>query len=159
MSGEEPDGVVFPVSADGRRSTSALGQAVVADALGRVDPAGALGAGRETNWRTGYLAHFRRLIEVGLASKQAAVSVARDGLASLHQRMRFVGRDGSEAGLDALVAAPARCMLTAVTVTGTGPTRASARAWCPSRGPTMPWPSACSAGAPRSPVTAARISL
>ena len=118
MSGEEPDGVVFPVSADGRRSTSALGQAVVADALGGVDPAGALGAGRETNWRTGYLAHFRRLIEVGLASKQAAVSVARDGLASLHQRMRFVGRDGSEAGLDALVAAPARCMLTAVTVTG-----------------------------------------
>ena len=90
MSGDEPAGVAFPVAADGRRSTSALGQAVVADALGRVDPAGALDAGRETNWRTGYLAHFRRLIEAGLTSKQAAVSVARDGLASLHRRMRFV---------------------------------------------------------------------
>ena len=42
MSGEESAGVAFPASADGRRSTSALGRAVVADALGRVDPAGAL---------------------------------------------------------------------------------------------------------------------
>ena len=37
-----------------------------------------------------------------------------------------------------------------------GPTRASARAWCPSKGPTTPWPSACSGGAPRSPATAAQ---
>src|SRR6202011_131600 len=96
MSSDEPAGVTFPVSEDGRRSTSALGKAVVADALGRVDPAGALDAGRETNWRAGYLAHFRRLIEAGLPSRQAAVSVARDGLASLHRRMRFVGPGGVE---------------------------------------------------------------
>ena len=51
MSGGEQTGVTFPVSADGRRSTSALGRAVVADALGRVDPAGALEASREANWR------------------------------------------------------------------------------------------------------------
>ena len=88
MSGGEQAGVTFPVSADGRRSTSALGRAVVADALARVDPAGALDASREANWRAGYLAHFRRLIEAGLTSRQAAVSVARDGLASLYQRMR-----------------------------------------------------------------------
>ena len=59
MNGDEPAGVAFPASADGRRSTSALGQAVVADALARVDPAGALDVGRETNWRTGYPTHFR----------------------------------------------------------------------------------------------------
>ena len=120
MSGDEPAGVDFPVSADGRRSTLALGQAVVADALARVDAAGALDASREKNWRTGYLAHFRRLIEAGLISKQAAVSVAHDGLASLHRRMRVVGRDGTEAGLDAVVSAPARCRLTVATVAGTG---------------------------------------
>jgi len=68
--------VTFPASADGRRSTSALGRAVVADALRRVDPAGARAASREANWRAGYLAHFRRLIEAGLTSRQAAVSVA-----------------------------------------------------------------------------------
>jgi hypothetical protein len=120
MSGGEPAGVAFPLAADGRRSTSALGRAVVADALRPVDPARARAAEQEANWRTGYLAHFRGLIEAGLASTQAAVSVARDGLASLHERMRAVGRDGEEAGLGALVSAPARGGWATVTVTGTG---------------------------------------
>ena len=120
MSGGGPAQVAFPVSADGRRSTSALGRAVVADALGAVDPAGARTAEREGNWRTGYLAHFRGLIEAGLASKQAAVSVARAGLESLHRRMRVIGRDGQEAGLDALVSAPAGSALGTVAVAGTG---------------------------------------
>jgi hypothetical protein len=120
MSGGEPAGVAFPLAADGRRSTSALGRAVAADALRQVDPAGARAAEQEANWRSGYPAHFRRLIEAGLASRQAAVSVARDGLESLHGRMRAVGRDGVEAGLDALVSAPARSQWTTVTVTGTG---------------------------------------
>jgi hypothetical protein len=117
--GEQP-GVAFPATADGRRSTSALGQAVVADALGRVDEAGALAARQESSWRAGYLAHFRRLIEAGLASRQAAVSVARDGLASLHQRMRVIGPDGAESGLGTLISAAPRHELATATVTGTG---------------------------------------
>ena len=121
MSGGEPAGVAFPVAADGRRSTSALGRAVVADALSQVDPAAARAADRETNWRTGYPAHFRGLIEAGLASKQAALSVARDGLESVHRRIRVIGRDGEETGLDALVSAPERSGLASVTVTGSGP--------------------------------------
>src|SRR5215472_2506519 len=113
-------GVAFPVAADGRRSTSALGRAVVADALSQVDPAAARAAEQEANWRTGYPAHFRGLVEAGLASRQAAVSVARGGLESLHRRMRVIGRDGREAGLDALVSAPAGGGLATVTVAGTG---------------------------------------
>jgi hypothetical protein len=120
LNGGEPAGVVFPVSTDGRRSTSALGRAVVADALGEVDPAGARDAGREANWRTGYLAHFRRLIEAGLTSKDAAVAVARGGLDSLHRRMQVSGPGDQEAALATLVTAPARHALTTVTVTGTG---------------------------------------
>jgi hypothetical protein len=120
MSGDELAGVVFPASADGRRSTSALGRAVVAEALGRVEPAGARGAEREANWRSGYLAHFRRLIEAGLASRQAAVSVAQDGLESLHRRMRAMGPDGAETGLDALISAPSHGAIGTVTVVGTG---------------------------------------
>ena len=115
-----PAGVAFPVAADGRRSTSALGRAVVADALSQVDPAAARAAEQEANWRTGYPAHFRGLVEAALASRQAAVSVARDGLASLHQRMQVIGRDGEEAGLAALVTAPAGGGPATVTVTGTG---------------------------------------
>src|SRR3984957_6165622 len=107
--------VAFPASADGRRSTSALGRAVVADALRPVDAAEG-----ETDWRTGYLTYFRRLVEAGLDSRQAAVSVARDGLASLHRRMRVTGGDGAEAALDELVCAPARGELATATVTGTG---------------------------------------
>ncbi len=89
-------GVVFPTAdtADGRRSTTALGRAVVADALRRADPVGSASAARETNWRQGYLPHFRRLIEAGLPGAEAAHSIARDGLASLHERMRWVGPSG-----------------------------------------------------------------
>jgi len=120
LSGDEPTGVVFPVSADGRRSTSALGRAVVADALGEVDPAGARDAGREANWRTGYPAHFRRLIEAGLTSRDAAVAVARGGLESLHRRMQVAGPGDEQADLGALVTAPARHAVATVTVAGTG---------------------------------------
>jgi hypothetical protein len=120
MTTDAPAGVVFPVSADGRRSTSALGRELVAEALSRVDPDGARNAARETQWRSGYVASFRRLIEAGLPSRQAAVSIAHDGLESLHRRMHVVGQDGAETGLDALATAPAQAGLSTVTVTGTG---------------------------------------
>ena len=120
MTSDTPAGVVFPVSADGRRSTSALGRALVAEALSRVDPDGARIAARETQWRSGYMASFRRLIEAGLPSRQAAVSIAHDGLQSLHRRMHVIGQGGAETGLDALATAPAQAGLSTVTVTGTG---------------------------------------
>jgi hypothetical protein len=117
---DELAGVVFPAAADGRRSTSAVGRAVVADALRATDPAGALGAEHETNWRSGYLVHFRRLIEAGLASKQAWLAIARDGLDSLHARMRVAAPGGDEAGLGSLLTAPARHRFVTATVRGTG---------------------------------------
>ena len=77
---EDERGVVFPAGTDGRRSTAALGRAVTADALRPVDAAGALAAERETNWRGGYLTHFRRLVEAGLPSGAAARTIAGAGL-------------------------------------------------------------------------------
>lgn len=91
-------GVVFPVSGGTERSTSALGRAVVADALREVDPVGARAAEHETNWRADYLVHFRRLVEAGLGSGDAARRSAAAGLSSLHDRMRVVSADG-EIGL------------------------------------------------------------
>jgi hypothetical protein len=98
MSAEpaEPTGIAFPRAADGRRSTAALGRAVVADALREVDPIGARNAEQETNWRSGYLLHFRRLVEAGLGSREAALTTARDGLDSLHDRMRAVTAEGEQ---------------------------------------------------------------
>ena len=97
-----------------------MGRAVVADALRQVDPAGALDAERDANWRAGYVVHFRRLVEAGLASKEAAVTVARDGLESLHRRMHVVHAGGEESGLGTLLSAPAQRLISTVTVPGTG---------------------------------------
>ncbi|MEV0726729.1 hypothetical protein AB0I37_28615 [Micromonospora purpureochromogenes] len=117
---EGPTGVVFPRTGEGR-STSALGRAVVADALRAVDPVGARSAEHETNWRHGYLGHFRRLVEAGLLSREAALSIARDGLASLHARMTVIGADGRETGLDEAFTTAADEPLETATVTGGGP--------------------------------------
>ena len=89
-------GVVLPTDTDGRRSSSALGRLVVTDALRGVDPIGALGAERESAWRSGYLVHFRRALEAGLPSRASAVSVAADGLAAVRARMQYRTSGGAE---------------------------------------------------------------
>lgn len=91
---EEQHGVVFPRDATGNRSTSAVGRAVVGDALRAVDPVGARAAERETGWRSEYLLHFRRLVEAGLGSPTDAIGIAQAGLTSLHGRMQVLGSEG-----------------------------------------------------------------
>ena len=113
-------GVEFPVAGDGRRSTSAFGRSVIADALRGTDAAGALGADQETNWRSGYLTHFRRVIEAGLPSRQHALTIAADGLRSLHGRMRSVLPDEGEGELDDLLTSPVRRPLRTEKVAGAG---------------------------------------
>jgi hypothetical protein len=92
----------------------------VADALRAVDPVGARSAEHETNWRRGYLVHFRRLVEAGLSSAEAARTIAAGGLASLHDRMRFVSGE-VEVGLrEALDQPPAAAPFDTEVVAGEG---------------------------------------
>ncbi len=128
MAGES--GVVFPV-VEGRRSTSATGRAVVADALREVDPVGATAAERETSWRQGYLPHFRRLVEAGLPSAASAGEIAAAGLTSVHARMRWAGPEGAEEPLAAAFDLPPRDLVTE-TVRGGG--RREGRLVLPYRG-------------------------
>lgn len=112
-------GVVFPLH-DGRRSTSAVGRQVVAAALADVDPTGARAAEHETNWRSGYLDHFRRLVEAGLDSPEAWVDIARRGLAAVHDGMEVATADGHAHPLaDGLE--PGDSVLETVTVQGSAP--------------------------------------
>ena len=107
--------VLFPRTASGPRSSSALGRDVVADALQVVDPAAADAARSEQDWRRGYLRHFRALVEAGLAPG-AGDAIARAGLDSVHRRMR-AERDGEEVPLGEAIR-PDRPLRT-VTVDGT----------------------------------------
>lgn len=90
--------LVFPADDEGRRSTAAAGRAVVSDALAAVDRPGATAAAQETNWRTGYLTHFRRLVEAGLEDPADWVGIARTGLDSLHDRMRVLAVEPAAPG-------------------------------------------------------------
>lgn len=74
----------FPASETGRRSSSAFGRHVVADALRAADPAAADAASAELDWRRGYLRHFRALVSAGLDDGYA---IAEAGLASVHRRL------------------------------------------------------------------------
>ena len=111
-------GVVFPSTGEGR-STSAYGRSVVADALREVDPVGATAAERDTNWRRGYLTHFRRLVEAGLSRPDDANAIARNGLASARERMRYVA-DAGEVPLDEAVAKAEGQPFETATIAGTG---------------------------------------
>ncbi len=110
-------GISLPPGPDGRRSSSAFGREVVAGALHEVDPAGARAAAGETAWRTEYVTHFRRLLEVGLTSPEAWLSIAGAGLAAAHAQMTFIDEDG-EHPVDDLLKRPADGELHTVEVRG-----------------------------------------
>lgn len=111
--------VDLPIDGEGRRSSSDLGREVVATALRQVDPTGAQAAERETNWRSGYVDHVRRLTEAGAQRPEEARTIAGDGLAAVHDRMVVRHPDGDRPITALRAAAPVRELVDAV-VTGTG---------------------------------------
>lgn len=68
----------YPAGPDGRRSSLAFGQAVLADTTAA--------AGRETDWRKGYLRHF---------AEPWSLDQARAGLASIYRRVSVPDLSGS----------------------------------------------------------------
>ncbi|MCW2665387.1 MAG: uncharacterized protein JWN57_349 [Frankiales bacterium] len=113
------DGVLFPTGEDGRRSTTATGRTIVADALAATDPTAAALVEGERDWRTGYLRHMVTLTAAGAASRAAAVAIARSGLDSAHARLLFA-RNGAERPVLEAVAAPPVHELGTALVTGRG---------------------------------------
>ena len=69
MGSEEPEGpLFFPPQRAGAGAPRRWTRLWLPDALRHRDPDAALAAEREGDWRMGYPAHFRRLIEVALPS-------------------------------------------------------------------------------------------
>jgi hypothetical protein len=108
-------GISFPAAPDGSRSTTPTGRGIVADALRAADPVGARAVDNETAWRSRYLQHFRRLVEAGIDTPAAWLSIAEAGLASVRERMVV-----DDAPLSTVLGAPAARTLGTVEVNGIG---------------------------------------
>jgi len=120
MAEREPAGVVVAAGPDGRRSTTAVGQAVLAAALRPVDEPGAAAVERATAWRSDYPAHFRRLVEAGLPDPKGWLTVAESGLAELDRQLRLARADGTEDALPAALTEPADRQLGTGEIVGSG---------------------------------------
>ncbi len=112
------DGVRFR-EIDGRRSTQEAGKAIFAAAALAADAQLAEQIAGEGAWRKRYLSPVRRLVEAGVRSKEAALGIARSGLAELHERMEFARGHESGPLTDAVRSDGASAFRTEV-VEGTG---------------------------------------
>ena len=103
---------------DGQRSSSAVGTAVLAAALRPVEPRAANTAAGETAWRKRYPDHFVAVTRAAAHSADAALTMARDGLAALDERMCVVGSSGTERPLADLADHGGDVAVTTETITG-----------------------------------------
>lgn len=87
MASAEQGGIVFPLGADGSRSTTRTGANILAAALGPVAAQRAHAAMQEKHWRRTYPAYFRSLVEGSLASSEVAMQSVQNGLDSAWQNM------------------------------------------------------------------------
>jgi hypothetical protein len=97
------EGVSFPAR-DGKRSTSATGKAILADAARSLDPALAARIDGCRDWRKGYAPLVRELTAASAgAGRDGAVELARAGLASMRSRL-VLAEPGGEITLDRALA-------------------------------------------------------
>jgi hypothetical protein len=98
--GEAGGGVSFPLL-DGRRSTSATGRAILADAAGAVDAALQQRIRSCSEWRSDYMALVRELT-LACAEREASLAIADAGLRSMRSRLVVEHRGGTASLDDAL---------------------------------------------------------
>lgn len=90
------DGLQFPLPSNQQKpSSSKVGRSIIAAALLQVDPNSSSITASEKNWRKQYPSHFKKLVEQGLQSSEAAIQIAQDGLKEAHEKFEFY-RDGQK---------------------------------------------------------------
>ncbi|HSH05196.1 MAG TPA: hypothetical protein VLL52_21960 [Anaerolineae bacterium] len=113
------EGIQFPVTGDGKRSTTAVGKAIIQTALAAAGSEGVQAVAEERDWRHRYPRHLRKLSEVSLRDGETALATARAGLAAAWGRLVFM-REGEGVPLAAAMAEPATEAWHTVTVAGEG---------------------------------------
>jgi hypothetical protein len=98
-------GIQFPPDAAGKRSSVAVGRAILAAALQPLDAAAAASCLAERDWRHAYPEHLRRLVALQAAAPQTVVASCRAGLDAAWQALEFV-RDGRSLPLHQAMAQP-----------------------------------------------------
>ncbi|MEM7707507.1 MAG: hypothetical protein AAF358_18260 [Pseudomonadota bacterium] len=111
-------GVVFPELESGRRSTTATGKAIVAEAMRAVDEAGSARVSAESNWRKRYPQYFEQLTAQAMASADHANDMAAAGLAAVHSTFQFAGEGEAVSLSDAMSIPTERRFETAVLTGG-----------------------------------------
>ena len=115
---DDEQGVAFP-RVNGKRSTSATGQGVFADAARVADERLATQIESSTDWRNDYLDAARRLLETSLTTVHHPTTMSMAGLQSLHDRFVFV-RDEEEVPLRSAVGSGGTREIHTTTITGEG---------------------------------------
>ncbi len=127
MSDPEKQGVRFPPDAAGKRSSLALGQAVITAALREASDDDARRAEKERDWRHGYIAHVVAQERLACRDTAAAIAMAAGGLDALQGLMHFRAAGGRETSLGRAAATGSPAGLQATEHTGKGQPAARAR--------------------------------
>lgn len=81
------------VSTNGKASSSAVGRAILSDAVRTIDPARATLIEDTADWRNGYLDHFVAVTGLSALGAEATHTIAERGLESMYQQVNFVQPD------------------------------------------------------------------
>ncbi|MEM9388700.1 MAG: hypothetical protein AAGA68_26905 [Pseudomonadota bacterium] len=81
----------FAVNAEGKRSTTAISQHVLASAVQAADPRAAAAIRAEADWRKHYDRHFLAMVRAGVErSEEAMIAMATRGLEAVHGAFEFL---------------------------------------------------------------------
>jgi hypothetical protein len=91
-----PKGLVWPIDPKkGDRASTPVAKAIIAAAIGAVNPEKAEKVLKERNWRFGYVKHFITMVEEQMKSPENALKVAEAGLAKAYELFEFVDGDNT----------------------------------------------------------------
>jgi hypothetical protein len=132
-----PRGIVWPKDAKGERSSTDTNKAILAAAVGAVNPTKATAILKAPKWRFQYSQHLYRLVEEQCASPEAAIKIAQAGLNKAYELFEFIAPDGSAVSLQAAMTAKNTEKFETGFIKGTGTVVANKMLEIPYKGQTL----------------------